>query len=409
MPAKISQEERLAKLQGKYPEYNMEYFKTENHKHYFTFECPECKKDSYAISGISSRFVGEYLKTLKLPPCRCNNRYKTKEMLILDVTHFLTKRGIALHKVLEWNTWKTKVEVSCIKHSKVLKGRPTINELLHRKRIPYCYDCGKEEAKNKLQQELDSVLEFTTYTGVVVEGRSVEISCSVCEKDIYSLSGLCDNKFKTNIDSLAKGRKVSCRCSKRPTYTVPMRELQIKAKMKEDTRGYSFVKWVTEDLGVNDTKFEYLCPTHGSKTISINNYVNNGKGCVDCRNANMRWKKYEYRAKELDTLYLMQVVDYEGESFTKIGRTFNPKLRELNYQESSVVYPNTYETVVEGTHEEIYRFEQDVHRKLKEYHYTPKYPFGGSVKECFSIDKSFILPILQELLSTGEYPSLILK
>ena len=330
-------------------------------------------------------------------------------MIITDAINFLTDNERSLYKVLEWESWKTKLIVTCNIHGDELMRNVTLNELLHRKVIPRCNDCDSDIRRKGLQKKLDSILEGSTYKGVVVQGNTVEVSCSVCATDIYTMAGLCNNTFKTNIKSLSIGCKVSCRCSKVPKYTLDMRELQIKTKMEEDPRGYEFIKWVTEDRGVNDTRFKYLCPLHGEKETSVNNYVNNDRGCIDCRDYNMRWGKYKNRSEELDTLYLMQVKDFKGESFIKIGRTFNPDLRRQNYQEKCMVYPNTYDTVVEGNHEDIYRFEQDVHRELKMYHYIPNHPFGGSIKECFNESRDFIMKTIEDLLTNGDYSTLVLK
>lgn len=413
MPAKVSNDQRLKILQEKYPRLKISYSHNIKYKYYLNFECPICKSDRYSISGrCESLFTSEYEALIKKPPCRCNSKFKTKEMMILDVEEYLLNKGFVIEKIHEWENWHTKIDAKCVKHNEIATSSNTINKLLHGKVNIFCKFCKKNKVnKNikacneKQQLVIDTLLKGTSYKGKALGKGEVEVSCSKCAEDMYCMKGLCQNKFKTNINSLRRGNNVSCRCSKRPAYTKEMRQLQIETMMLTDKEGFKFLGWVSDYVGVNDTYFYYSCPRHGKTSSSVNNYINNNRRCIQCRNEDMRWGFYKARSEEKDTLYVLITKADSEESFVKIGRTFRPKRREQDYNCPDVKYELDYHTLVEGTHKDIYELEQDVHRYLKDFHYTPMKPFGGSAKECFKVSIECVEDCITTLIDTGNYSS----
>lgn len=409
MPAKISNDTRVDLLRGKYPDHNIKYSHSEGYKYYFSFNCPVCAEDEYSINKVSdSTFITEYTILLKKPLCRCNSNKKTKEMKIYDVKRKLNSLGFTVTRLSEWESWKTKVFSICNLHKQKELSPNTLNELMHSGHKPFCRLCSREKSLTLLQDKVDKVLEGTSYKGLAIGDDEVYVNCNVCAKDLYCTLGLCPNSFKTTYSSLRRGNKVSCRCSRTPYYSLDMRKAQIEEIMISEGNGYKFIEWVTEDLGVDHTRFTYICPLHGEKESSVSNYVNSKRRCIDCRNDNQEVGLYKRRLKEIDHLYLLTTKDSSTEFFTKVGRSLNPLKRKGNYSENVIGYPTIFEVCFSGCHEDIYNLEQATHKFLHNHHYTPENKFDGSVRECFSVTPETAHQTICHLLESGEYPSVSL-
>jgi hypothetical protein len=114
----------------------------------------------------------------------------------------------------------------------------------------------------------------------------------------------------------------------------------------------------------------------------IDTFLNGGNRCATCSRANNAGK-YLHRLEDRDTLYLLSL-SLEDERFIKIGRSFNLSSRIHTLNSTSPYFIEILDTY-SGSHADIFEKEQSWHFKLRHFHYKPKYNFGGSVLECFSV------------------------
>lgn len=367
--------------------------------HRFSHSCDVCTEDIYSRVGLCDNiFTLAYTQYLAGGvACRCGSYTLTESMLKLKVELFTKDLGYIVESFSKFNRYKTKVSLRCEGHNVILPTKYSINTILHNSsKIFFCKMCKDSSDLLSYQKEVDTALRGTTLVARVVSSSRCEVSCSVCKEDTYSVRGFCDNIFETSIYNIKRSLTVSCRCSSRPRYNLNMREHQITSLMKEEGQSLNFLKWVTKDLGVNKTKFHYYCNRHGVQEGDINNFVNNGRRCPECKAEDGSWRKYKHRLEDRDNLYTV-VMTLGDEAFVKIGRTFNPTKRHADY--TSTEYSISFEVLHTASHEEIFYLENKLHTLFKKHHYTPKHPFGGSVKECFTIPKASVGDVLDSLIT----------
>jgi len=401
MGKKLSIEERLRrlhnnpKLRGKV----FSYIGSDKYKYYFTYTCDNCSTDKYVKgAGAASIFKGEYRVLMEgYFSCRCNTVNHTKETLSLDLKDLCDSKGFIFKGYVREpsDLWRTPLKINCKQHPENIIAKYSPNELLHSGEL-LCSECDHERHYMVKDRMLKEELPNKTYMYFSSRGNVVEVLCETCSFDKYVKKGLCSGVFKTDSSSLLKGNGVSCRCSKVPAWTLAQRKYQIECMMKDEGKGYTFVEWLTEDNGVNGTYFSYKCPVHGLQKGDINNFVNNKRRCIGCRNEKMRWRHYSDRYAEKD--YLYNAFTSSNETFSKIGRTFGVVRREKDYTKTS--YNFNFEVIYSSTHYKIYHLEQALHRHFKELHYTPMKPFGGSITECFSVTPEQVKEALELLEHT---------
>lgn len=128
------------------------------------------------------------------------------------------------------------------------------------------------------------------------------------------------------------------------------------------------------------------CSKHGSFEKSVGN-LKLGQRCPEC-SLYEGWGKSTYiqRAKDLYgglcNIYLIRCWNDE-EDFYKIGITVHKDIRR-RFNKSEMPYQYALVEVVCADVEYIVDVETEAHKEMKTFHYTPKIPFGGHVRECFS-------------------------
>lgn len=148
------------------------------------------------------------------------------------------------------------------------------------------------------------------------------------------------------------------------------------------------------------SKFSYICQSHGKQNVEYNSFVNCNRRCSGCwRDRQLEILKdngngngyYPERKDEQDFLYVLNFND----KFIKVGRSFivDKRLKGLRTV-SKIPIRKIYKLrIFTATHQEVYDYEQELLRELKELHF--QYPVDWS-NECFINDA---LPIVNGLLS----------
>ena len=214
-----------------------------------------------------------------------------------------------------------------------------------------------------------------------------EYTCPVCSHDEYVKAGLCSGIFKSYYEGLKNG-KLACRCSERQCLSFEQYKYKV-SKILED-EGAKFVDWDNTsgiDLQTPQRcKFKWECKHGHLNCTSISNFLKGRR----CSNPLCRFSKaaivnnygvYEGKEDNDDFLYVIKLYN-KDESFIKIGRSFSPKTR-INVIRK--FYDIEILKLISGKHLKIRDLESGLHTELKNYHYTPKIPFKGSVFECFDI------------------------
>lgn len=132
------------------------------------------------------------------------------------------------------------------------------------------------------------------------------------------------------------------------------------------------------------SKITITCKIHGdfSKTASMHLF---GQGCQTCSGGENRWTRSGYikQAKQRKCIFYILRCFNKEEEFYKIGITSNSIKKRYNTKAS---LPYNYEIISEihGEAGDIWDFELQEKRKLKEFNYQPLVPFEGSKTECFT-------------------------
>lgn len=133
-------------------------------------------------------------------------------------------------------------------------------------------------------------------------------------------------------------------------------------------------------------KLVLSCSKHGIFEKSVGN-LKLGQRCPEC-SLYEGWGKSNYiqRAKDLYdglcNLYLIRCWNDE-EDFYKIGITVHKDIRR-RFTKKEMPYKYIVVETICGDVEYIVNVETEAHKEMKGFHYTPKVPFGGHVRECFS-------------------------
>ena len=144
-----------------------------------------------------------------------------------------------------------------------------------------------------------------------------------------------------------------------------------------------------------DSRFEYSCKIHGKQGVCYDNFVNGGTRCGGC------WKDrqleilrdngngngyYPERKDETDFLYIL---DFDNK-FIKVGRSFDVDERIKGLRDvSKILKKNIHKLrIFTATHQEIYDYEQELHRELRERNFQHYVDWST---ECFENDCQYVL------------------
>lgn len=276
---------------------------------------------------------------------------------------------------------KTKMKLNCMKHDYIWTS--TLISTFINGSSSGCRECQKEvmsKANSKQWIGETRQNEKSLFTIVTEDGKYVYYKCSKCSMDVE----LYPDKFKIHKSDWKNGGVV-CGCSKSPRRNKTQYEILCRRKA-EKIQDIEFIGFTEEKVTVS-TNIVLSCRYHGEwNTSNVDKFLSkHPRGCPSCAKENNNFGLYEKRLEDEDYLYLIRLTnkDNTNETFIKIGRTFNPKERMSKMPTRS--YNIELLSVTYCKHSINYQVEQLLHYLIREHHYTPSIPFGGSVYECFNI------------------------
>lgn len=147
-----------------------------------------------------------------------------------------------------------------------------------------------------------------------------------------------------------------------------------------DKYDYSLVNY-----DCSSKKVLIICPLHNEFSQVPHAHLR-GSGCPLCAIEFNIYKKQDWieAGGERPGIFYILKCWNEHENFYKVGLTCETIKKRYH---SSYKMPYIYEILKEVrdfNKERIWDMEKEYIKKLKEYHYTPKIKFPGSVYECFS-------------------------
>lgn len=154
-----------------------------------------------------------------------------------------------------------------------------------------------------------------------------------------------------------------------------------------DKYDYSKVRYAEATKNVT-----IVCKNHGPFQQTPRAHLV-GKGCNNCSLDYTGYANWVPGCKAnpnaIPILYVVRCWNGD-EEFYKVGRTYTQVKGRYGVSKNiTVAMPYIYETIQEvfGSCEQVFTWECLLHRELKKlgFHYSPKLPFGGSVKECYKI------------------------
>lgn len=173
-------------------------------------------------------------------------------------------------------------------------------------------------------------------------------------------------------------------------FRPPQKEVDaiIKEICKEE--GLEFISWVDGYINAQ-SKFNWTCANGHKCQTTVSNFTGKqANRCRTCAYENTSLGFYPEKAEDQDTLYLLKFtgVGLDGllEIFIKIGRTFDFDRRMEEFKKSS--YQVEKLAIEHGQHKATWPLEQYYHclGKSHNYKYVPSIGFGGSARECFTMD-----------------------
>ena len=155
---------------------------------------------------------------------------------------------------------------------------------------------------------------------------------------------------------------------------------------------YSLVEYIH-----SKDKVKIVCPIHGVWEQTPSMHLK-GQGCKSCadivRSETSGWSRTSFKEKCIKNnnskgiLYILECFD-DTETFIKIGITSRSiKQRYRGTRDMPYEYTILHEIV--GSPEFIYDLETLLHKKSKNYKYTPITQFAGSSTECFEADLTYL-------------------
>jgi len=141
------------------------------------------------------------------------------------------------------------------------------------------------------------------------------------------------------------------------------------------------------------TKVKIICSIHGVFEQKPSDHLK-GHGCAKCGNESIGWTRTKFKDKCIKNnngsgiLYVLECFN-DSESLIKIGITSH-SIKERYHSKASMPYEYTVLHEIVGSPEFIYDLETLLHKKSKNYKYSPSIPFGGSSTECFEANPTYL-------------------
>ena len=219
--------------------------------------------------------------------------------------------------------------------------------------------------------------------------------------NVYDYSKVIINKTADLVTIVCKehgefSQEANCHINK--NYGCPScGKLKAKATKKDK---YNTEYFVNKAVEVHGTTYDYsrvvytktnskvtiICPIHKEFEQRAQSHLQ-GSGCHKCALANNNywsytgWEVAGDNSKYFDgyKVYVLKLFN-EGETFYKIGKTYNPVW--LRFSRGQIPYEYSVVKIFEGSARYICELEQKLLNLNTEYRYSPKLHFAGN-QECF--------------------------
>ena len=142
------------------------------------------------------------------------------------------------------------------------------------------------------------------------------------------------------------------------------------------------------------TKVSISCPVHGEFQQKPNDHLSGKQGCPVCALSENGWTRTHFKDKCIKNnesqgiLYILECFN-NNERFIKIGIT-SRSIKQRYKSKTCMPYSYTILHEIVGDPEFIYDLETLLHKKSKNYRYTPNIAFKGHVTECFKADTTYL-------------------
>lgn len=226
--------------------------------------------------------------------------------------------------------------------------------------------------------------------GFIVHGFSEEFHGAQTKLNLECLKD--GNKWTASVDNIINAGTGCPKCCGvyRPTEQEALQKcIDICKEMNYDVIGF------VDGYKNCYSYFEYLCKIHGKQNVIYHNFVNIGNRCPGC------WKErqleilrdcgngngyYPERKDEQDFLYIL---DFDSK-FVKVGRSFDVDERIKGLRTVSKIPKKKIHKlrIFTATHQEIYDYEQELHKELRERNFQHYVDWST---ECFENESLFIL------------------
>lgn len=225
--------------------------------------------------------------------------------------------------------------------------------------------------------------------------------CPVCSEDEYVQHGLCSGVFEAHAGSLKNGIK-SCRCGYAPNLTKAQKEFKLNKICESEHLTYYGLK--DSSKFDNRSKFKWVCKEGHECCTSIETFCK-GTRCSKCHRNEQKAQGYVngYYEDKQDVLDFLYCILFKKGGYIKVGRTFDIEKR-ITHTRTGLLVKSNHEykdieilSLMQGTHKEVYKIEQDIHRDLTArgfYHKESSWTIETFDKSC-----SYILNKL--LISCG--------
>lgn len=169
-------------------------------------------------------------------------------------------------------------------------------------------------------------------------------------------------KWETSLNTIIN-KGCGCKeCAKREISSKHRNKEAIGNCIKAcDEEGYTFVGF---DKGYKNSfsRLKYICPVHGEKHVSYNNFVNHGSRCPDCAKEEFSfYGYYKDRVDKLDNLYILNF----DNNYIKVGRSFEVKNRLVTLRYDSGCKNIKVMRVYRAKHSDVFKIEQEIHTELR--------------------------------------------
>lgn len=328
---------------------------------------------------------------LRLPPCKsCRS--------VLEGDKFIAKAK-ELHgdKYLydreDYVCSRTKMKITCTTHSKTFEQRPSAHL-----QGQGCPECGAEAARENSFKSQDFILEKIK----PFVPDNISLSKMVYRGAFEKVTLICSKHgdFKMAPNNILFSKYNLCnKCSKEIIEENFRKDFFVKAKkVHGNLYDYSEV-----DYKNNTRKIRIKCKIHGVFTQTPNSHLS-GRGCTYCAKLKHgRWslkvmeKNKEYFQKEVCSVYLIKVLDFDG--VYKIGIS-----KDVRSRVGSIAGESGYSLELLD-HKELTTWlcvdlESRLKKKLKEKQFLNGKVFGGYT-ELYTLDEKDLIDVKTTFSQAG--------